>query len=109
MKVAMTRAMLKSALMLVIALAAPALYAGSLDSSVLGMFPKDVTQIGYADLSEARELPWFPQFEAQAAPVSLYEFERFLEAAQLQQSPVITQVAWGRIDSAIATTRAAAI
>ena len=89
----------KCVLLLAIAFAAPALHAGSLDSSVLGMFPKDVTQLGYADLSEARELPWFPQFEAQAAPVSLYEFERFLEAALLQQTPVITQLAWGRIDS----------
>lgn len=93
------RGMLKNALLLLLALVSPTLYAGSLDSSVLGMFPKDVTQIGYADLSEARELPWFPQFEAQAAPVALYEFERFLEAAQLQQSPVITQLAWGRIDA----------
>jgi len=110
MRRAIRHTIFKNALLLAIALASPSLYAGSLDSSVLGMFPKDVTQIGYADLSEARELPWFPQFEAQAAPVSLYEFERFLEAAQLQQTPVITQVAWGRIDSAIAmTTPAAAI
>jgi len=103
MRQAMASSMFRNALLLVIALASPTLYAGSLDSSVLGMFPKDVTQIGYADLSEARELPWFPQFEAQAAPVSLYEFERFLEAAQLQQTPVITQVAWGRIDSVMKT------
>lgn len=82
---------------LLILLAAPRLCAGSLDSSILGMFPKNVSEFGYADLSAARELPWFPQFEAQVVPVSLYGFEQFLEAAQMQQSPVIEGVAWARI------------
>ena len=74
-----------------------ALVRGIPDSSILGMFPKNVSEFGYADLSAARELPWFPQFEAQVVPVSLYGFEQFLEAAQMQQSPVIEGVAWARI------------
>jgi hypothetical protein len=84
-------------LALLILLAAPGLCAGSLDPSILGMFPKNVTEFGYADLNAAREFPWFPQFEAQVVPVSLYGFEQFLEAAQMQQSPVIEEVAWARI------------
>ena len=76
---------------------APNLYGGTLDPSVIGMFPKDVGEFGYADLSEARGFSWFPQLEAQLVPVSLYGFEQFLEVAQLRQSPSIDEVAWARV------------
>ncbi len=81
----------------------PALHAGSLDSSTLGMFPKNMSEFGYADLAAARKFPWFPQFEAQVVPVSLYGFEQFLAAAQMQQGPAIEGVAWGRIASSSTT------
>jgi hypothetical protein len=68
-----------------------------LDESIIGMFPRDVTEIGYADLGEARQFRWFPQFEAQLVPVSLYGFEQFLEAAQMRQASPIEQVAWARV------------
>ncbi len=73
------------------------LHAGSLDSTVIGMFPKDAGDIGYADLSAARELPWYPQFAAQVVPVSLFGFEQFLEAVQMRQTSAINEVAWASV------------
>ena len=74
-------------------------FAGSLGSSVMEMFPKDVGEFGCADLSKARELSWFPQFEAQLVPVALYGFERFLAAAQMRPTSSIEEVAWARVAS----------
>ena len=34
--------------------------AGSLSTSVVGMFPKQVGEFAYADLKSARKFPWFP-------------------------------------------------
>jgi hypothetical protein len=77
---------------------APGLHAtSSLDSSVIGMFPKDVSEFGYADLKDARQFSWFAQFESQLVPVSLYSFDQFLEAAQMKQTSSIDQIAWGRV------------
>jgi hypothetical protein len=90
---------LRTALVLLFLAAAPALHGGTLDSSVFAMFPKNISEFGYADLSAARNFPWFPQFEAQVVPVSLYGFEQFLSAAQMQQAPSIDAVAWARIAS----------
>lgn len=74
----------------------PVAQADSLDATVVGMFPKNVTEIAYTDLEQARELPWFPQFAAQVVPVSLYEFDQFLSAAQAQTKSSIDQVVWAR-------------
>src|SRR6267154_1564205 len=43
----------------------PGLHANTpLDSSIISMFPKDVTELKYADLSGSRQFAWFPQFQA---------------------------------------------
>ena len=75
------------------------IHAETLDSTVIGMFPKDVSDFGYADLSQARQLSWYPQFEAQLVPVALFEFEQFLQAIQMRQSSPINQVAWATVGS----------
>jgi hypothetical protein len=75
----------------------PALHAGTLDSSVVSMFPKDVGELRYADLSGSRQSPWFPEFEARMVPAPIIGFEKFLEAAQVMQPPSIDQVAWARV------------
>jgi hypothetical protein len=80
----------------------PASLAASLDSAVIGMFPKDARNVGYADLDQARQLPWYPQFEAQVVPVALYGFEQFLEAVQMRQTSPINQVAWSNIGVGVA-------
>jgi hypothetical protein len=75
----------------------PALHAGTLSSSIISMFPKDVGELGYADLGHARNFPWFPQFQSQLVPVSVLGFEQFIENAQVQHPPSIDQVVWARI------------
>src|ERR1700674_5765949 len=87
-----------SAIFLLLGLAiSPALHASALNSSIISMFPKDVSELGYADLSRARQFPWFPQFEAQLVPDSIVGFEKFVESAQVQIPPTIDQVAWARV------------
>jgi hypothetical protein len=61
------------------------------------MFPKDVHGFGCADLSKARDLSWFPRFESQLVPVPLYQFELFLESAEMRQTSPLEQVAWARV------------
>jgi hypothetical protein len=77
----------------------PNLFADSLDSAVIGMFPKDASDMGYADLTQARQLPWYPQFEAQLVPVAFFGFEQFLEAIQMRQTSPINQVAWATVSA----------
>lgn len=71
--------------------------AALLDSSVIGMFPKNTRDFGYADLSTARELPWFPQVESQMVPVSFFEVEQLLESIQLQKASPVNEVAWADV------------
>ena len=75
----------------------PALHAGTLDSSIISMFPKDVGELEYADLSGARQLSWAPQFDAQVVPDCVSGFENFIESAHLGLSPSIDQAAWARV------------
>jgi hypothetical protein len=75
------------------------LRAGPIDSSVIGMFPKDSGGVGYADLSQARQLSWYPQLEAQVVPVALFGFEQLLENIQMTQTSPINQVAWADVSA----------
>ena len=75
----------------------PTSHAGSVDFTVVGMFPKDAGEFGFADLSQARQFSWFPQFESQIVPVALYGFEQFLETAEMVQASPIDSVAWSRV------------
>jgi hypothetical protein len=68
--------------------------AGTLSSSVLGMFPKNVGEIGYADLKTARQASWFSQFEAQVLPARFSYFERFVTSAGLDLSKQVDEIAW---------------
>src|SRR5580692_12931576 len=52
--------------------------AGRLGADVIGMFPKDVGEFGYADLKKARTLKWFPQLQEQVLPERFRQFEKFL-------------------------------
>lgn len=75
------------------------LQAGSLDSTVIGMFPKDASDLGYANLEEARRLPWYPQFAAQVVPVAFFGFDQFLQAVQIRQTSSINEVAWASVSA----------
>jgi len=85
-----------AALLLVLALAglARVARAGSLSSSVLGMFPKNLGEVGYVDLKTAREAAWFPQFENLVIPLRYRRFEEFLRTAGIDPDAQIDEVAW---------------
>jgi len=67
--------------------------AGSLSSSVLGMLPKNLGEVGYADLKTARQASWYPQFEAQVLPLRFQRFEEFLRSAGVDPKQV-EEIAW---------------
>jgi hypothetical protein len=75
-------------------LLSPSLYAGSLDNSVIGLFPRNIEQLAYVNLSEARKLAWFSQFQQQVLPASVIAFEQFVSAAGIDPNSQINAVAW---------------
>lgn len=72
----------------------PAL-AGTLSSSIIGMFPKDMSEFAYADLKQARQLPWFTTIQQQLLPRNFREFEQFLRAAGIDPVMQVDEMAWG--------------
>lgn len=73
--------------------------AGSLTTSVIGMFPKDVGEFAYADLKTARHLPWFAQFKDQVVPSRFRQFEKFLAAAGIDPDSQVDELAWAAVMS----------
>jgi len=69
--------------------------AGTLSTSVIGMFPKDLGEFAYADLKSARKYPWFPQLRDQLLPSRFREFEQFLTAAGVDPNTQVEELAWG--------------
>jgi hypothetical protein len=63
----------------------PAVDANTLDSSIISMFPKDVRDLKYADLSGSRQYAWFPQFQVQVIPNDVLGLEQLLESAHGEQ------------------------
>ena len=80
------------------------LHAGTLDLTVIGMFPKDASDLGYANLAEARQLPWYPQFAAQEVPVAFFGFDQFLQVIQIRQTSSISEVAWASVSANISNS-----
>lgn len=76
---------------------APPTGAGSLTTSVIGMFPKDVGEFAYADLKTARHLPWFAQFKDQVVPSRFRQFEKFLAAAGIDPDTQVDELAWAAV------------
>ncbi len=68
--------------------------AGTLSTDVIGMFPKDVGEFGYADLKSARQYSWFPQLREQLLPSRFREFEKFLNSAGVDSSSQVDEIAW---------------
>ena len=72
-------------------------YGGTLSTAVVGMFPKDVGEIAYADLKTARKLTWFPQLREQLLPSRFRDFEKFLASAGVDPNTQVEELAWGSI------------
>ena len=87
------------AALLFAALAPPPARAGSLTTSVIGMFPKDVGQFVYADLKTARRYSWFAQFKDQVVPSRFRQFEKFLAAAGIDPDTQVDELAWAAVMS----------
>lgn len=71
--------------------------AGSLNTSVVGMFPKNIGEFGYADLKSARKLTWWPQIREQIIPSRFREFEKFLSSAGIDPNAQVEEMAWAGI------------
>jgi hypothetical protein len=71
--------------------------AGSLNTSVVGMFPKEVGEFAYADLKSARKFSWFPQLRDQLLPSRFREFEKFLASAGVDPDTQVDELAWGGV------------
>lgn len=71
--------------------------AGTLGSDVIGMFPKDVGEFGYADLKKARTLKWFPQLQQQVLPERFRQFEKFLASTGNDPNSQVDEIAWALV------------
>lgn len=68
--------------------------AGTLSTSVIGLFPKDVNEFAYADLKAARKLKWFAQLKEQMLPSRFRQFELFLASAGIDPNTQVDELAW---------------
>jgi hypothetical protein len=90
--------LLATGLLLVIALALPRpAKAGTLGADVIGMFPKDVGEFGYADLKKARTMKWFPQLQEQVLPERFRQFEKFLASTGNDPNSQVDEIAWALV------------
>src|SRR5580693_1588241 len=71
--------------------------AGTLGANVIGMFPKDVGEFGYADLKKARTLKWFPQLQEQVLPERFRQFEKFLASTGNDPNSQVDEIAWALV------------
>jgi hypothetical protein len=90
--------LLATGLLLAMALTVPKpAQAGTLGANVIGMFPKDVGEFGYADLKKARTLKWFPQLQEQVLPERFRQFEKFLASTGNDPNSQVDEIAWALV------------
>jgi hypothetical protein len=89
---------LATGLLLVMVLTQPKpAQAGTLGADVIGMFPKDVGEFGYADMKKARTLKWFPQLQEQVLPERFRQFEKFLASTGNDPNSQVDEIAWALV------------
>jgi hypothetical protein len=71
--------------------------AGSLSMNVIGMFPRLVGELAYADLKSARQYPWFSEFHEQLLPPRFRQFEQVLFSAGVDPNAQVEELAWGQL------------
>jgi hypothetical protein len=81
-------------LAVVLHIAGPALYAGTLGANVLAMFPKNTAEFAYADLKEARKFSWYAQFKSQTLPARFSDLEHFLTSVGVDANAQIDELVW---------------
>jgi hypothetical protein len=70
-------------------------HANTLGNDIIGMFPKNLSEFAYADMKQARQLPWFSQLQQQMLPPNFRQFEQFLRSAGIDPDTQIDELAWG--------------
>jgi hypothetical protein len=68
--------------------------AGRLGTDIIGLFPKEVGELAYADLKAARKHKWFPQMKEQILPSRFRQFEQFLASAGIDPNTQVDELAW---------------
>ena len=71
--------------------------ADKLPADLIGIFPKDVGEFGYADLKKARSLKWFPQLQEQVLPERFRQFEKFLASTGNDPNTQVDEIAWALV------------
>ena len=95
---AMTRRLVAASLLLTMALTLPkSSRAGRLGPDMIGLFPKDIGEFGYADLKKARTLKWYPQLKQQLLPERFREFEKFLASTGNDPNSQVDEIAWALV------------
>jgi hypothetical protein len=75
----------------------PVARAGTLSTSIISMFPKDIGEFAYADMRQARAQPWFPQLKQQMLPARFRQFEQLLAAAGIDPDAQVDELAWALV------------
>lgn len=80
-------------------LASPGVLLGGTPSAevMIGMFPKNVDEVAYVDLRQARAFSWFSQLEDKLLPERFLYFEKFLRAVGVNRDGRVDEVAWGLV------------
>jgi hypothetical protein len=96
----MKRHLLRAALLLAVFTLPSLARADSLSTAVIGMFPKNVGEFAYADLKQARALPWFPALKQQMLPSRFKQFEQLLTSAGVDPNSQVDELVWATVPSA---------
>ena len=72
--------------------------AGTLNTSVIGMFPKETGEFAYADMKAARQFSWFPALRDQLLPSRFRDFEKFLTSSGTDPNTTVEEVAWATLN-----------
>lgn len=86
---------------------APAIYAGALNPDVIALFPKNAGEFAYADLHQARQFPWFKQFQEQVLPERFRQFEQFLTTAGVNPNSQVEGLAWALVPVSMSSENSA--
>jgi len=71
--------------------------AGSVGSTILGLFPRNVGQVAYLDVREARRHPWFEPLREQILPTRFRQFVRFLGSIGVGLDTQVHDLVWAAI------------
>jgi hypothetical protein len=99
----MKRLLISTTLVVALGALPQASRAGTLNTSVIGMFPKNVGEFAYADLKQARGFSWFSQLKEQMLPQRFRQFEQFLAAAGIDPNVQVDEVAWALVAGGVPT------